>query len=51
MKQAKSEEKKRFCPFNQKLECENCRLYIGYVGGRKSRECAFIISTGTQGGF
>jgi len=38
----KSEEKK-LCPFNPGLECENCRFYQPYIGGKGKRECVFII--------
>jgi len=35
-------EKKKICPFNPDLECEDCRLYIHYTDGRQNKVCAFI---------
>lgn len=36
-------EKKPRCPFGD-LDCEDCRLYIGHLGGGTVRACAFILT-------
>lgn len=41
-KPAVEKEKKKICPFNKDLACEDCRLYIHYTDGRQERVCAFI---------
>ena len=35
------EKKTLRCPFDPKLECEDCRLYQKNIGGRYS--CSFLI--------
>ncbi|MCK4431282.1 MAG: hypothetical protein KAW19_08250 [Candidatus Aminicenantes bacterium] len=35
-------EKKKLCPFNPDLECENCRLYQSFMFGGKETACVFL---------
>jgi len=35
-------EKKKLCPFNPDLECENCRLYQSFMFGGKEKACVFL---------
>lgn len=30
------------CPFNSKLECQDCRLYQAYPGSRGDKICVFL---------
>jgi len=43
-KQKKSEEKpkRKICPFNPDLECEDCRFYQPFMFGGKETACVFL---------
>ena len=45
MEKTKEKEKERICPFNETLECEDCRLYIAWLGGGGRKTCAVILSS------
>jgi len=40
-KRQEEEQKKKECPFNPKLACEDCRLYKVYQGGHGASLCLF----------
>jgi hypothetical protein len=42
-------EKKKLCPFNPKLECEDCRLFQPYLDGGGKEACVFITISGNIG--
>lgn len=41
-KKEEEELKKKQCPFNPKLACEDCRLYRTFPGGRGKKCCVFV---------
>jgi len=44
-----NQEKKKVCPFNPKLECEDCKLFQPYLGGGGKEECCFKTMSGNIG--
>lgn len=44
-KQKKAEKKETRCPFDKTLKCEDCRLYIAYLGGEGQEQCALILAS------
>lgn len=42
MKKEKEKEKEKRCPFGMK--CDDCKLYVTFMGGKGQRQCALILA-------
>ena len=43
-KKPEAKEREKICPLNPGLKCEDCRLYIPFLGGEGQRKCALILA-------
>jgi len=39
---------KKKCPFNETLECEDCKFFQPYVGGEGKKICLFMQMIGER---